>query len=162
MLIEERLRGGSFNEGFELLGVGGHQDPVKLGDVLDTTGTRLLDYGAEERASVGAPTALGPFVVRNERTGELIDVVVIFNLAVQIPFGRSGLEGIQDHITPPLVIEAPEIAAVRISDDGAVASLERAREHFANRGALAGPGRADELEVFGLVCGGYPHSGESE
>ena len=71
VLIEERLRGGACYQGLELLGVRGHQNPVKLRTSCDTAGMRLLDHGAEERPPVGAPTALRPFVVRNERPGEL-------------------------------------------------------------------------------------------
>src|SRR6202034_2874069 len=104
----------------------GRQDAIELPNVPDPALMCLLDHGAQKRAPVAAPTALRPFAVGNERPGELLDVVIVRDLPVQIPLRRFRLEWIEDDVAAARVVEASQIAAVRVGDDGPVASLERA------------------------------------
>ena len=112
---------------------------------------RLSSDRREKRARVASPTAILTFVIGNQGSGKLLDVVAAVDLREQIPFHRTFVEGIEHDIAALRPVEAPHIAAVRIGDHGAIAARQSARHDFLDRRALARAGRADQLEVLGLV-----------
>src|SRR5437016_11889813 len=114
---------------------------------------RLRSHGAEEGAGVTAPAAIRPLVVGNQRACELLDVVVVADLAEQVPARGTRLEGVENDVAAPAVVELAQIAAVRIGNDGAIAARECRAEQLPDGGALAGAGSADQLEVLDLVLG---------
>src|SRR5207249_3689608 len=63
------------------------------------------------------------------------------------------VEGVEDDIAAARLVEARAVAAVRVGDDGAIPTREDATQQPRNRRGLAGAGRADELEVAGLLAG---------
>src|SRR6202035_6095397 len=101
----------------------------------------LRGHRAEEGARVAAPAAIRAFVVRNQRAGQLFDVVVFADFAEQVPARRVRLEWIEDHIAPLPVVETTQVAAVRIGDYGAVAATECGTEQLVNGGAPSSCGR---------------------
>ena len=74
------------------------------------------------------------------------------DLRKQIPFHRPAVERIQDDVAAISVEKRTVVAAVRVGEYGAVAARQRARQEFAYGRRFAGAGRADELEVLGLVA----------
>src|SRR5205807_2583487 len=84
------------------------------------------------------------------------------DLGEQVPARGETIEGIQDQVAASGIEEALPVAAVGIGDDGAIAAVERAAQELADGGAFPRPGRADDLEVFGLIRGGNRLSGEGE
>jgi hypothetical protein len=121
------------------------------------------EEGGEKGAGVGAPLAAGQVGrVGDQRAGELVDVVGRAELAEEIPLYGPGVEGVQDFIAPVRVIELLQIGTVGIGNHGAVPSLECGAQHFADRSGLAGSGRSDDLEVFGLIERGELDAGEGD
>src|SRR5207302_10631541 len=114
---------------------------------------RLRSHGAEEGAGVTAPAAIRPLVVGDQRTCELLDVVVVADLAEQVPARGTRLEGVENDIAAPAAVERAQEGAVRTGNDGTVAARECRAEQLADGGALAGAGSADQLEVLDLVLG---------
>ena len=114
-------------------------------------GVGLARHGAEESARIAAPAAVGALVIRDERARQLFHVIRIVDLCEQVPAAEAGSKGLR--ITSPRSrsIEAPQVAAVRVGDDRAVAAAQCRLQHLVNGGALAGAGGADELEVLDLV-----------
>src|SRR5438105_14955194 len=106
----------------------------------------LRGHRAEEGAGISPPAAIRPLVVGNQRACELLDVVVVTDLAEQVPARGTRLEGVENHVAAPAVVELAQIAAVRIGNDGAIAARECRAEQLADGGALAGAGSADQLE----------------
>src|SRR5207253_5515733 len=113
----------------------------------------LRSHGAQEGAGVAAPAAIRPLVVGNQRACELLDVVVVTDLAEQVPARGTRLKGVENDIAAPAVVELAQIAAVRIGNDGTIAARECRAKQLADGGALAGAGSADQLEVLDLVLG---------
>ena len=72
------------------------------------------------------------------------------------------IEGVQDHVAAGGIVEAIQVAAVGVGDHRAVATRECPCEQFADRGALAGAGGADHLEVLGFVERRDGDAGERE
>src|SRR5207248_8078784 len=128
----------------------------------DARGADLLGDGDEEGAGVFAPAAIRIAVIRDQRARHLVDVVVAGDLSQQIPFHRVALEGIEDLVAAPGIVESPEVSAVGVGDDRTVASFERGAQDFADGGALARAGRADDLEVLGLIVLADREAGERE
>src|SRR5437016_12156834 len=123
---------------------------------------RLRSHGAEEGAGVTAPAAIRPLVVGNQRACELLDVVVVADLAEQVPARGTRLEGVENDVAAPAVVELAQIAAVRIGNAGAIAARECRAEQLPDGGALAGAGSADQLEVLDLVLGCDREPGECQ
>src|SRR5437879_13295234 len=101
----------------------------------------LRGHRAEEGAGISPPAAIRPLVVGNQRTCELLDVVVVADLAEQVPARGTRLEGVENDIAAPAVVELAQIAAVRIGNDGTIAARECRAGPLADGGALAGRGR---------------------
>ena len=92
----------------------------------------------------------------------MIGIVRLDDLREQIPTCRTGIEGVQDHIASGWIVESASVVAVGIGDDGPIASRQGAGEQLADGRAFAGAGRADDLEMLGLIDGGQPLSGQRE
>src|SRR5256884_10016628 len=86
-------------------------------------------------------------------TSYVCNKVVVADLAEQVPARGTRLEGVENDIPAPAVVELAQIAAVRIGNDGTIAARECRAEQLADGGALAGAGSADQLEVLHLVLG---------
>ena len=80
VLVQERLRGRTTHEAPQLAGVRHHQQPVEFIYVLDSRLMRLSSDRCEERACIAAPTTILSFVIRNEGSSKLLDVVVALDL----------------------------------------------------------------------------------
>src|SRR5881398_2080095 len=98
----------------------------------------------------------------DERARPLVDAVVAGDLSQQIPLHRVALEGIEEQVAAPGIVESPQVSAVGVSDDRTVASFERGAQDFADGGALARAGRADDLEVLGLIVLPDREAGEGQ
>jgi len=86
---------------------------------------RPQDRG-EEGAGIGAPFAPGGVRgVRDEGARELVGVVRVAQFAEEVPARRAGVERIQDHIAAIRIVEAVEVAAIRIRDECAIAASQR-------------------------------------
>jgi hypothetical protein len=59
----------------------------------------LAGDGGEKGAGVGAPFTRGATLAfRDQRSGELIDVIRVFKFGEGVPAVGSGVEGVQDHV----------------------------------------------------------------
>ena len=80
----------------------------------------------EERARIASPAAVGALVIGNERTRELLDVVADSSISAnRSHFTERAIEGIEHDVAASGIVEALQIAAVGIGDDGTVAASER-------------------------------------
>src|SRR5207249_146193 len=113
----------------------------------------LRGHRAEEGAGISPPAAIRPLVVGNQRACELLDVVVVTDLAEQVPARGTRLEGVENDIAALAVVEVSQVASIGIRNDGAVAACERRAEQLPDGGALAGAGGAYQLEMLDLVLG---------
>ena len=67
------------------------------------------------------------------------------------PVRAAGVQGIEHDIAALLVIEALDVLAGRVIDDGGVATVPDLREYLRNESRLARAGVADQLKVLRLV-----------
>jgi hypothetical protein len=72
------------------------------------------------------------------------------------------VEGVQNQIATAGVVEAGEIAAVGVGDDGAIAAREGGSQKLADGSGLAGAGGADQFEMFGFIGRVDGKAGERE
>ena len=72
------------------------------------------------------------------------------------------LERVENDVAAMTIVEMCQVAAVGIGDDCPVAASDRTCEQLANRRRLAGAGRADELEMLGLIEGGNGNAGQGQ
>ena len=70
------------------------QQPIELGKISGVGCDRLHYESAEEGVCVFAPDSVRSTVIRDEGAGELLDVVVVCDLAEQIPLPCVAIEGI--------------------------------------------------------------------
>ena len=145
--LEKRRRRRPGRERHELRLRGGDQQMVDLPDIADTGDLRLAGHRREERPREIRPGGIRSRI-RNERLREFVNVVGVPELGEQVPLRGPGIEGVQDHIAARRIVEAREIPAVRVGDDGPVTGSQRAGEQLPDRGALAGAGGAEEFEAF--------------
>jgi len=111
----------------------------------------LAENRREKGPRIVAPAAIGAFVVRDERSPELVGVMSLNHFREEIPASGAVVEGIQDHIPSRWFVELSEIAAVGIGDHGAIPARERTGEELPDGRALARAGATDQLEVLGLI-----------
>ncbi len=64
-------------------------------------------------------------MVGNQGSCELLDVVGSLDLGEQVPFHRALVEGIQYDVAALRLVETPQVAAVGIRDDRAIAARQR-------------------------------------
>src|SRR6267378_111550 len=76
VFVQERLRRGTAHEPAQLARICHEQQPVELIHVLGSRLVRLPGDRREERARIAPPTAILAFVIGNQGTGELFDVVI--------------------------------------------------------------------------------------
>jgi hypothetical protein len=81
--------------------------------------------GGKESPRVTVPlAAAGALRIRDQGASQLLDVIGQSHLAVDVPFGRALIEGIQDDIAALRIIEPLDVPAVRVRNDGAIAARQ--------------------------------------
>ncbi len=151
VLIQERLRRSAAHQVAQLARVRHQQEPVEFIHVLTPAAMRLASDRGEERARIASPAAVLPFVIGDERSRQLLDVVDALDLREQVPLHGARVERIEHHVAARRV---DRIAADSRRPDRRSPRDRRATSaghDFPDRRALAGAGRADQLEVLGLI-----------
>ena len=104
---------------------------MQFADIVDAGLMRPTGDCGKERPGIAAPAAIRTFVVRNQRTRQLLDVVGSVDLAEQVPFSGGRLERIENDVAALRPVKAPQVSAIRIRDHRAVATGQAAVKKFA-------------------------------
>ena len=152
MLLQEGLCRRAPHQGSQLARIGRHQQAVQFADLGDAGSVRLTRHRDKKRTRVSTPASIGATTLWNQRAGQLLDVIGVGDFSEQVPLHRACLKRIQNHITALTIEIACQVAAIGVSNHGSITALQSRLENFLNGRALAGTGRADELEMFGFIC----------
>jgi hypothetical protein len=146
VLLEKRLRRSAFDEGAQFIDRCHCHQAMQFSDITNARRMSLAYHRRQQSTSVPVPGAVARFWIRQQRSGELLDIVGLLNLAEEIPFDRALVKGIEDYIAARGI---EELAKIR--NHSAITPPQSGAQQLTYRGALARARSADDLEVFGLV-----------
>jgi hypothetical protein len=85
----------------------------------------LAGDGGEKGAGVGAPFTRGATLAfRDQRSGELIDVIRVFKFGEGVPAVGLGVGGVQDYISAVWCVEVVQVSGIGVGDHGVIAARE--------------------------------------
>src|SRR5258706_1075926 len=118
--LQERLCGRAIEQQAEFLRWRPSKEPIEVPSVSLAQPVSLPQESGEVGLRIDSPDAILTAALADKRAPALLEVIGIPDFPEQVPARRTGVEGIEDHIAALGVVEALQVSAVWIGNDGAI------------------------------------------